>query len=81
MHAITRGILFSSLLAAALAAVAQERKPGLYDLTGLSREQMIFDKSKLLSVFDATSDTEPMRYGGPPAESDGETRILPSLEA
>ena len=26
---------------------------GLYDLTGLSREQMIFDKTKLLSVFDA----------------------------
>ncbi len=36
---------------------------GLYDLTGLSREQMIFDKTKLLSVFDATWDTEPMRYG------------------
>ena len=35
---------------------------GLYDLTGLSREQMIFDKAKLLSVFDATRDTEPMRY-------------------
>ena len=29
---------------------------GLYDLTGLSREQMIFDKTKLLSVFDATKD-------------------------
>ena len=26
---------------------------GLYDLTGLTREQMIFDKTKLLSVFDA----------------------------
>jgi NADH-quinone oxidoreductase subunit I len=26
----------------------------LYDLTGLSREQMIFDKEKLLSVFDTT---------------------------
>ena len=25
---------------------------GLYDLTGLSREEMIFDKTKLLSVFD-----------------------------
>ncbi len=54
---------------------------GLYDLTGLSREQMIFDKTKLLSVFDATEDTEPMRYRRPPAETDGETRILPSLES
>jgi NADH-quinone oxidoreductase subunit I len=26
----------------------------LYDLTGLSREQMVFDKEKLLSVFDTT---------------------------
>src|SRR5215213_10238154 len=39
---------------------------GLYDLTGLSREQMIFDKAKLLSVFDATRDAEPMRYGQAP---------------
>ena len=27
---------------------------GLYDLTGLAREEMIFDKTKLLSVFDLT---------------------------
>lgn len=27
----------------------------LYDLTGLSREEMMFDKEKLLSVFDRTS--------------------------
>jgi NADH-quinone oxidoreductase subunit I len=27
----------------------------LYDLTGLSREQMMFDKEKLLSVFDQTA--------------------------
>jgi NADH-quinone oxidoreductase subunit I len=40
---------------------------GLYDLTGLSREQMIFDKTKLLSVFDLTKDAEPMRYGPPPS--------------
>jgi NADH-quinone oxidoreductase subunit I len=40
---------------------------GLYDLTGLSREQMIFDKTKLLSVFDLTKETEPMKYGAPPA--------------
>jgi NADH-quinone oxidoreductase subunit I len=39
---------------------------GLYDLTGLSREQMIFDKSKLLSVFDLTKDAEPMRFTTPP---------------
>ena len=31
------------------------------DLTGCSREEMIFDKEKLLSVFDATKDTEPMQ--------------------
>lgn len=42
---------------------------GLYDLTGLSREQMIFDKAKLLSVFDLTQHTEPMRTGpGPNAD-------------
>ncbi len=35
----------------------------LYDLTGLSREQMIFDKEKLLSVFDQTTKagTDPVR--------------------
>ncbi len=35
----------------------------LYDLTGLSREQMMFDKEKLLSVFDTTTKagTDPVR--------------------
>jgi NADH-quinone oxidoreductase subunit I len=33
----------------------------LYDLSGKSREEMIFDKEKLLSVFDQTKDKEPMR--------------------
>src|SRR6476660_3507598 len=35
----------------------------LYDLTGLSREQMIFDKEKLLSVWDQTTKagTDPVR--------------------
>ena len=33
----------------------------LYDLSGKSREEMIFDKEKLLSVFDQTKDTESMR--------------------
>ena len=33
----------------------------LYNLTGRSREEMIFDKEKLLSVFDATSAQEPMK--------------------
>ncbi|MBI1901332.1 MAG: NADH-quinone oxidoreductase subunit I [Planctomycetia bacterium] len=33
----------------------------LYNLTGRSREEMIFDKEKLLGVFDATKDTEPMQ--------------------
>ena len=51
---------------------------GLYDLTGLSREQMIFDKTKLLSVFDATKDAEPMKYAAPPAGPAPETKMLPS---
>ncbi len=33
----------------------------LYDLTGLSREEMIFDKAKLLSIYDLTKDLEPVR--------------------
>ena len=33
------------------------------DLTGRSREEMIFDKEKLLSVYDQTKDTEPMQSG------------------
>jgi NADH-quinone oxidoreductase subunit I len=33
----------------------------LYNLTGRSREEMVFDKEKLLSVFDATKDKEPMK--------------------
>jgi NADH-quinone oxidoreductase subunit I len=37
----------------------------LYDITGLSREEMIFDKAKLLSVFDMTKDLEPMKTGNP----------------
>jgi NADH-quinone oxidoreductase subunit I len=30
-------------------------------LTGRSREEMIFDKEKLLSVYDMTKDAEPMK--------------------
>ena len=33
----------------------------LFDLTGASREEMIFDKEKLLSVYEMTKDAEPMR--------------------
>ncbi len=33
----------------------------LLDLTGRSREEMIYDKEKLLSVFDMTKDAEPMK--------------------
>ena len=33
----------------------------LYNLTGRSREEMLFDKEKLLSVFDVTKDKEPMK--------------------
>ncbi len=32
----------------------------LFDLTGRSREEMVFDKEKLLAVYDATKDKEPM---------------------
>lgn len=46
----------------------------LYDITGLSREEMIFDKAKLLSVFDLTKDREPMRTGNPPPGATGSTR-------
>ncbi len=35
----------------------------LYDLSGKSREEMVFDKAKLLSVFDQTKDAEPMTKG------------------
>jgi NADH-quinone oxidoreductase subunit I len=54
---------------------------GLYDLTGLSREQMIFDKTKLLSVFDATKQAEPMWFGAPPAPGTPvPTAMLPPVE-
>jgi NADH-quinone oxidoreductase subunit I len=33
----------------------------LYDLSGKSREEMIFDKAKLLSVYDQSKDAEPMK--------------------
>ncbi len=33
----------------------------LYNLTGRSREEMVFDKEKLLSVYDQTKDREPMK--------------------
>jgi NADH-quinone oxidoreductase subunit I len=52
---------------------------GLYDLTGLSREQMIFDKAKLLSVFDLTKDAEPMRYTTPPGQgAPASTQVIPT---
>ncbi len=51
---------------------------GLYDLTGLSREQMIFDKTKLLSVFDATKDAEPMTFGKGPVGKAAETTTKPT---
>jgi len=37
----------------------------LYDLSGKSREEMTFDKTKLLHVFDMTKDAEPMPTAGP----------------
>lgn len=36
----------------------------VYDLTGPSREAMIFDKEKLLAVYDLTRDGEPLRSAG-----------------
>jgi len=47
----------------------------LYDLTGKSREEMIFDKEKLLSVYDHTKDTEPIfaSWPLPEASAPGET--------
>ncbi len=52
---------------------------GLYDITGLSREEMIFDKTKLLSVYDLTRDAEPMRFTEPPSADDARrTEALPS---
>ena len=50
---------------------------GLYDLTGLSREQMIFDKAKLLSVFDVTKEAEPMKFGTPAEGASPATQLLP----
>ena len=47
---------------------------GLYDLSGLTREQMIFDKTKLLSVFDATKDQEPMPLAARPSAGIRRTR-------
>jgi len=37
----------------------------LYDLSGKSREEMIFDKEKLLSIYDQTIEKEPMRSRQP----------------
>ena len=51
---------------------------GLYDLTGLSREEMIFDKTKLLSVFDVTREAEPMKFTTPPPAGSAPTQALES---
>jgi len=32
----------------------------MYDVVGLTRQEMIFDKEKLLSIYDVTIDTKPM---------------------
>lgn len=55
----------------------------IYDLTGLTREQMIFDKDKLLSVYDATvhSGKDPIRTHrgqlGPASETAAEAAGSP----
>jgi NADH-quinone oxidoreductase subunit I len=53
----------------------------LFDLTGLSREEMMFDKEKLLSVFDQTvaAGTDPVRTrrGALSVASEPEPRFTP----
>jgi NADH-quinone oxidoreductase subunit I len=49
---------------------------GLYDLSALTREEMIFDKTKLLSVYDATKDQEPMPFGQAERGHSPNTKIL-----
>lgn len=49
---------------------------GFYDLTGLTREEMIFDKTKLLSVFDLTKDAEPLKYGTAPRNAPVTTELV-----
>jgi NADH-quinone oxidoreductase subunit I len=48
----------------------------LFNLTGLSREEMMFDKEKLLSVFDQT-----VRTGGDPVRTRGGRLSVASLPA
>ena len=56
----------------------------LYDLTGFSREEMIFDKEKLLGVFDQTKDSgrDPVRTQrgrlGPASDFEGLPALAPA---
>jgi NADH-quinone oxidoreductase subunit I len=55
----------------------------LYDITGFTREELIFDKTKLLSVYDVTHQNEPMqsarpREGTTPKDEDYRT-VAPAL--
>ncbi len=50
----------------------------LYDISGLSREELLFDKAKLLSVFDMTMHDEPMKSGNPPESVASETTPVPT---
>ena len=49
----------------------------LFDLTGLSREEMMFDKEKLLSVFDKTvkDGTDPVRTRRGPLSISSEPKL------
>jgi NADH-quinone oxidoreductase subunit I len=55
----------------------------VYDLTGLTRQEMIFDKEKLLSVFDKTAGAgkDPIRTHrgelGPASEPDPKAKDAP----
>lgn len=53
----------------------------LYDLTGLSREEMVFDKEKLLSVFDTTTrmGTDPIRTQAGPLGPASEAPPSPEM--
>ena len=52
----------------------------LFDLTGTSREEMIFDKEKLLSVFDRTIENEPMRSRASASRPDSASGLTGTMQ-
>jgi NADH-quinone oxidoreductase subunit I len=53
----------------------------LYNLSAKSREEMVFDKAKLLSVFDRTREAEPMRSRRAGMEPETPSRALEERSA